>query len=140
MAEAFGIVGVVVPVLHGTRLLLKDLEKIINAPEAIDKLREDVSSIAANLTLLKDIEEPVWLSLGTTIANQSKATVESCETACDTIRGDVQRWTKRSKGAALSWLDRVNVGFFRDHQLKAHVARLHAYRLTLNSVVGTATL
>ncbi|KAI7264947.1 hypothetical protein KC343_g2759 [Hortaea werneckii] len=118
MAEAVGlaagIIGIVVPALHGARLLLRDLEKITNVPDAMAKLKEDVASISASLVLLKDIDEPVWLSLG--------------------------RWTKRSKGATLSWLDRVQVGFFRDQQLKAHTARLHAYRLTFNSIVETATL
>jgi len=144
MAEAVGlaagIVDIVVPALHGARLLLGDLEKITNVPDAIAKLRKDVASISASWVLLKDIEEPVWLSLGTAVADHSKATLESCEAACDVIRSDLQRWTKHSKGATLSWLDCVQVGFFRDHQLKAHAAHLHAYRLTFNSIVETAAL
>ena len=135
-----GIVSIVVPALHGIRLLLNDLDKIKNAPEAVERLREDINSISASLSLLKDIEESVWTSLGTAVANHSEATLKSCETACDTIRGDLQRWTKRSKGGTLSWVDRVNVGFFRDRQLKAHSGQLHTYRLTFNSIVGTATL
>lgn len=134
------IVGIVVPVLHGTRLLLNDLEKIKNAPDTVEKLKEDVASISASVAFLKEIEDDVWASLGQELANHSKAALQSCDTACDAVRGDLQRWTKRSKGGTLSWLDRVNVGFFRDHQLKAHSSRLHTYRLTFNSIVGTATL
>ena len=144
MAEAVGlaagIISIVVPALHGARLLLRDLEKITNVPDAIAKLKEDVASISASLVLLKDIDEPIWLSLGVRVADEFKATAESCEAACDVIRSDLQRWTKRSKGTTLSWLDRVQVSFFRDHQLKAHTARLHAYRLTFGTIVGTATL
>lgn len=40
----------------------------------------------------------------------------------------------------MSWLDRVNVGFFRDYQLKIYSGRFHTYRLTFNSIVGIATL
>merc|ERR1712070_1171143 len=68
MAEAVGlaagIIGIVVPALHGARLLLRDLEKITTVPDAMAKLKEDVASISASLVLLKDIDEPVWLSLG----------------------------------------------------------------------------
>ena len=140
LSVSAGIVGIVGAALHGVRLLLNDLDKIKNAPEAVERLREDVDSISASLGLLKDVDESVWTSLGTAVADHSKATLENCETACDTIRGDLQRWTKRSKGGNLSWVDRVNVGFFRDHQLKAYSGRLHTYRLTFNSIVGTATL
>lgn len=135
-----GIVGIVVPALHGTRLLLNDLEKIQNAPDTVAQLKENAASISASLTLLNDLGDPVWTSLGTEVADHSKAAIQSCETACDGIRGDLQRWTKRSKGGTLSWLDRVNVGIFREHQLKAHCGRLHTCRLTFNSIVGTATL
>lgn len=34
----------------------------------------------------------------------------------------------------------MNVGFFRDYQLKIYSGRFHTYRLTFNSIVGIATL
>ena len=140
LSVSIGIVGIVKPVLDGTRRLLNDLQKITNAPEAVERLRQEVNTISASLSLLKSIEDSTWASLGTPVTDHSKAALNSCEAACDTIRGNLQRWTKPSKGGTLSWLDPVNVGFFRDHQLKAHSDRLHTYRLIFNSIVGTATL
>ena len=61
MAEPFsiavGVVGVVVPALHGTRKLVDDVTKIIDAPEAIRSLREDLTSAALALESLKAILE-----------------------------------------------------------------------------------
>jgi hypothetical protein len=57
-----GIDGVVVPALHGARLLSNDLDKIKNTPEVVERLIEEVNSISAKLGLLKDIGEPMWTS------------------------------------------------------------------------------
>lgn len=140
LSVAAGIVGIVVPALHGARLLVNDLERITGAPEAIAKLRQDADAVKTNLDLLQAIGEEDWALLGLEVTRHSKATIESCDTACNAIREDLQRWTKRSKGGSLSWHDRVNVGFFKDHQLKAHSTQLQTYKLTLSSIVGTASL
>ena len=46
MADPFsigaGVVGIIVPALDGTRLLLDDLQCIIDAPRAIETLKEDL--------------------------------------------------------------------------------------------------
>ncbi len=39
------VVGVIVPALHGMRLLLDDLEKIKDAPKAVKRLEADVRSV-----------------------------------------------------------------------------------------------
>lgn len=140
LSVAAGIVSLAVPALHGARVLLNDLEKIINAPDTVKRLKEEANSIIKDLSLLNDITESVWASLGANVADQSKATIQSCEEACDTIRTDILRWTKRSAGGKLSWLDRVKVGFFRDHQLQAYFDRLQTHKLSLQSTVGIATL
>ncbi|KAF2725922.1 hypothetical protein K431DRAFT_259744 [Polychaeton citri CBS 116435] len=135
-----GIVSLVVPALHGARLLLTDVHKIIDAPEAIGRLGEDVDSVYANLTVLQNIEAPVWDSLGTVVAEHAKATITSCKLACDTIRLDIQQWTGTSPGENVSWRDRVTVGFFKEHHLRAASSQMQTHKLTLGSLVGTATL
>jgi hypothetical protein len=120
--------------------LQTDLERIIDAPKAVTRLQEDIDSVNGSLTLLKDIDEATWTSLGPAVLQHSSAAVRSCEPACDEIRGDIQRWTKRSKAGTLSWRDRVDVGFFKDKQLQALSGRLQAYKLTFTSIVGIATL
>ena len=54
------VVGVVVPALHVTRLLLEDLQQLKDAPKTVKRLGEDVQSVDTALKLLKGIEEREW--------------------------------------------------------------------------------
>ncbi|KAH8595377.1 hypothetical protein B0O99DRAFT_686797 [Bisporella sp. PMI_857] len=48
------IVGITVPALHDTRLLLEDLQWLKNAPKIIKRLTNDMHSVYAALELLED--------------------------------------------------------------------------------------
>lgn len=135
-----GVVGIVVPALHGTRVLIDDVKRITDAPEAIRALREDLKSTALALESLQAIPESEWQSLGSTVAEQSKEAVKICGSACDNFRNDLQRWTRRSRGGELSWRDRANVGFFKQQQVKAMSEHLQSCKLTCSSVAGMGTL
>lgn len=137
---AVGVVGIVVPALHGTHILIDDVNRIIDAPAAIQTLREHLESTVLGLESLKAIPEPEWQSLGSAMAEQSKAAVKTCGSACDNFRNDLQRWTRRSRGGELSWRDRANVGLLKEKQIKAMSGHLQSCKLTCNSVVGMATL
>jgi hypothetical protein len=89
---------------------------------------------------LEAIDESQLKVLGDQIYNQSKFAVNNCTSACDGFRGDLQRWTKRSRDGKLSWRDKTNIGFFKERRIKAMTKRLQSCKLTLNSVVSTATL
>ena len=75
MADPFSIgasvVGVIVPALHGMRLLLDDLEKIKDAPKAVKRLEADVRSVDAALNTLQAVEGREWDLLGTTVAERT---------------------------------------------------------------------
>ena len=73
------VVGVIVPALHGLRLLLDDLEKTKAAPKAVKRLEADVRSVDAALNTLQAVECREWDLLGSTIAEQSKTTISSCK-------------------------------------------------------------
>lgn len=45
LSIAASVVGIIVPALHGTRLLLNDLQKLKDAPKAVKRLVEDVHSV-----------------------------------------------------------------------------------------------
>ncbi|KAF2807031.1 uncharacterized protein BDZ99DRAFT_422403 [Mytilinidion resinicola] len=139
LSVAASIVGITVPALHGTRLLLDDLNKIVDAPNVVQTLREDIASVGMALQSLQTIKDPEWENLGETIANQSKATIRNCERLCSMFRGNLQRWTKHSEGR-LSWHDRAKVGFFKERQIKAMSEQLQSCKIAFNSAVGTATL
>lgn len=144
MAEALGVaasvVGVVVPALHGTRLLLDDLQKIKDAPKAVKRLEDDVRSVETALATLKTVEDREWNALGTLIADQSKTTISSCTQACSLFRTDLQRWTIHSEDGKLEWRDRAKVGFLKQGQMKAMSEQLQNCKLSITNVVSIATL
>lgn len=135
-----GVVGIIVPALHGSRLLLDDLRCIIDAPKAIGTLKEDICSLEMALNSLQAVKDVEWGLFGNTVVEQSKATIHSCTKACDMFRTDLQRWTKHSDEGKLSWQDRANVGFFKLRQIKAISDQLQTCQISINSVVGIATL
>jgi hypothetical protein len=135
-----GVVGIIVPALHGTRLLLDDLRCIIDAPGAIETLKEDLCSVGMALASLQAVKDVEWELLGNTVVEQSKATINTCTKACDMFRADLQRWTKHSDEGKLSWQDRANVGFFKQRRIKAISDQLQTCQISINSVVGIATL
>ena len=135
-----GIVGIAVPALHGTRLLLNDLESIREAPKTIQRLTDDVRAVEGTLSLIQGIDDREWAHLGTAIAGQSETTIDSCKKACDVFRTDLQRWTKHSNDGTLTWQDRTVVGFFKKDQIKAISEQLQNCKLTIGNVVGVATL
>lgn len=135
-----GIVGIIVPALHGTRLLLDDLQQLKEVPKTVKRLLEDVHSVDIALKLLQGVEDGEWDLLGPGIAEESKTTISSCTQACDLFRTDLQRWTKHSDDGKLVWQDRAKVGFFKQGQIKAMSEQLSNCKLTINSVVSIATL
>jgi hypothetical protein len=140
LSVAASIVGVAVPALHGTRLLLDDLQSIIDAPQSVESLKEDLRSVDMALQSLQAIGDPEWKSLGGTVANQSKVAISTCKRVCDKFRADLQHWTRHSGEGQLSWQDRANVGFFKQRRIKSTSEQLQNCKLTLNSVVSIATL
>jgi hypothetical protein len=140
LSVAASIVGVTVPALHGTRLLLDDLQGIIDAPKSVESLKEDLRSVDLALKSLQAVHDSEWKSLGGTVSDESKVVISSCTRACDTFRADLQHWTRHSEEGKLSWQDRANVGFFKQRQIKSTSEQLQACKLTINSVVGIATL
>ena len=54
---AASVVGVAVPALHGTRLLLDDLQKLKDAPKTVRRLEEDGHSIEMALATLQTVED-----------------------------------------------------------------------------------
>ncbi|KAF2820271.1 hypothetical protein CC86DRAFT_333637 [Ophiobolus disseminans] len=134
------VVGITVPALHGMRLLSEDLQQLKEAPKTVKRLSEDVQSVETSLKLLQVVGEREWDLLGTSVLDESKATISSCTQACNLFRTDLQRWTRHSEGGKLAWQDRTSVGFFKQGQIKAMSEQLQNCKLSINSVVSIATL
>jgi hypothetical protein len=140
LSVAASIVGITAPALHGTRLLLDDLEKLKEAPKTVRRLAEDVKSVDLALKLLRQVEDREWESLGTGVVEQSKSTITTCTQACNLFQTDLQQWTKHSDDGKLAWQDRAKVGFFKQGQVKAMSEQLQNCKLSINTVVSIATL
>ncbi|KAK4235982.1 hypothetical protein C8A03DRAFT_45950 [Achaetomium macrosporum] len=140
LSIAAGVVGIAVPALHCVRLLVDDLKDIVNAPDAIKLLKDNLLSIDNSLTSLQIISGPEWESLGESIADQTKSAMELCSNSCDRFRTVLVRWTRHSSDGKLSWQDRAMVGFFKQGQIKSMSKQLQNCKITLTSVVSIATL
>lgn len=140
LTVAASVVSIVVPALHGTRLLLEDLQQLKDAPKAVKRLKEDVQSVDTALELLKSIDETEWRLISADVAEQSKKTISSSMQACNLFRLDLQKWIRHSEDGKMAWLDRANVGFFKKAQMMAMSEQLQSCKLTINLIVGVATL
>lgn len=140
LSIAAGVVGITVPALHGTRLLLNDLQQLKEAPKTIKRLMEDLHSVNTALKLVGSVDEREWELFGAGLAEQAKTTISNCTQACNLFRTDLQRWTRHSEDGKLALQDRANVGFFKQAQIKAMSEQLSNCSLTITSVVSIATL
>lgn len=140
LSASAGVVGITVPALHFTRLLIDDVKTLIDAPRVIQRLRNDLVSLETAYGSLQSISEADWATVGGNIATQAQAAVTSCEDLCQSQHEDLQRWTKHSEGGTLSKRDRITVGFFKERQLRAMSDELQATKLTFTSVVSLANL
>lgn len=138
LSATASVVGIVVPAMHGVRLLLNDIKKIRGAPETVAGLTKELEEVLSATKGLEVVEPSELESLG--VANQSLSAIKTSDEACETFRKDLQRWTKHSEDGKLSLRDRINVGFFQDENIKALSARLQTCKTTLLLAVGTATL
>ena len=71
LTVAASVVCITVPALHGTRLLLDDLQRIKDPSEAVKNLKEDILSVDMALNSLQAVEDREWESLGGTIVVES---------------------------------------------------------------------
>lgn len=140
LSTSAGVVGIAVPALHFTRLLIDDVKSLLDAPIAIQRLRDDLISLETAYESLQSIPEADWTTLGGNIATQAQAAVAFCEGICKSQHEDLQRWTKHSEGGTFSKRDRITVGFFKKQQLRALSDQLQGTKLTFTFVVNLANL
>ncbi|KAI8633500.1 hypothetical protein F5Y19DRAFT_244074 [Xylariaceae sp. FL1651] len=140
LSTAASVVGIVVPALHGFRLLMNDLERLTDAPETVKSLKQEINLVEVTTQSFLTITEPQWVALGTNVVEQSKTTLTTCKESCEKFRADLLIWTKHSSDGKLSWRDRARVGFFKQNQIEAMSGQLRTYRGSLHLVASEATL
>lgn len=140
LSVAASVVGVVVPALHGVKLLLEDIQNLRDVPKTIERLGNDARSVETALSTLQGVGDSEWESLGTLVAAESKTTISTCTSACNQFRTDLQRWTRRSDDGKLALTDRAKVAFLRQGHIKTMSEQLQNCKLSVTSMVGVANL
>ncbi|KAK0737944.1 hypothetical protein B0T18DRAFT_483069 [Schizothecium vesticola] len=118
-----GVVGIVAPTLHCVRLLVKDLQNIADAPDAVTALTNDLQSVGLALASVQ----------------ASKATITTCKTSYERFKTSLDRWTRHSTDGTLCWRDRATLGVFRQGYIKSMSEQLQYCNITLTSVASIAT-
>ncbi|OTA64150.1 hypothetical protein K449DRAFT_328007 [Hypoxylon sp. EC38] len=137
---AAGVVGILAPTVHCTRVLLDDLQNISDAPEVVEDLKGDLRSVDLTLKSLRAVKEAEWATASPSTLEQSKMIITSCKDSCTKLKADLDRWTKHSSSGRLSWQDRATVGFWKQSRIKSMSKQLQKYQIALNLVASTATL
>lgn len=143
MAElgvAASVVGIIVPALHGLKLLLEDIQNLKDTPKVIKRLGDEARSVESSLETLQAVESKEWESLGTLVVEESTATISSCSKACEQFRADLQRWTRHSDDGKLALTDRAKVAFLKQGHIKTMSEQLQNCKLSVTSMVGVANL
>ncbi|WPH01832.1 Hypothetical protein R9X50_00468600 [Acrodontium crateriforme] len=140
LSVSAGAVGIAVPALHAMRILLNDVKSIIDAPKDVERLRNNLIAVEEAYKSLQNIPDAEWTALGSDIAALAKNAIDTCEVSCASLHRDLKRWTKHSNGITLSKTDRVNIGFFKERQLRAISEQLQDTKNTFNNVVSITTL
>lgn len=140
LSVAAGVVGIAAPTLHYVRLLMQDLQAIVDAPDAIKTLTDELEAVSLALASVQAITDPQWKSLGEDVANQSKAAITLCKESCERFKASLDGWTRHSKDGSLSWRDRTKIGFLKQSHIKSMSEQLRNCHITLASVASIATL
>lgn len=133
-------VGIAAPTVHCVHLLLEDLQNIVDAPAAIERLKAQLLSVDHALASLQAVTAEQWTYLGDAVLQQSEAAMSACKDACDKFRNKLGRWTRHSDNGELSLQDRVMLGVFKQKHIELMSTQLQQYSITLVSVASIATL
>ena len=140
LSVAGAAIGIAVPVFHATRLLLDDVQNIVDAPKAIASLRDDLQSVDTAMKALKVIPAEQLESLGLEVVNESNSAITACDRSCEMFRADLQCWAKNLGGGKLRLRDRVNIGFFKKQRIVSLSGQLQNCKMTLSTAASVANL
>ncbi|KAH0545322.1 hypothetical protein FGG08_000621 [Glutinoglossum americanum] len=131
LSVAASIISITVPALYDTRLLV-----IIDAPQAIQSLKDDVASAEMALQSLQAIKDPEWEVLGQTVAGQSKAASKNCARVCGVFRDNLQSWTRHSQEGKMSWQDRAKTISIKEAEIFKVITSTNTQLIEVDSSLG----
>lgn len=134
------IAALVIPALHRARLVIKDIDRIRDAPKNILSIKEDLVSIESSLVSLQDVNKDEWMVQRSNLAEQSQSLIRGIASACDHFRTDLARLTRHSSNGKLAWEDRARIDFFQESKIKSISEQLQARKQDIFGPVSIATL
>jgi hypothetical protein len=141
MAELVAfIAGVSVPALHGLHLLVEDIKKILDAPNAIQDLRHNIEALRTSIACVLGIKQEQWEALGNKVLDQSRATIAYCNKTCDELHRRIRSCTGDQDDGKLSWREQTVIGVFKTRRIEMEVEALKSCRAEMDLTVNMATL
>ncbi|KAL1305521.1 hypothetical protein AAFC00_007133 [Neodothiora populina] len=139
-ASAFGIVA---SAAHSIHVLVGFINNIIDAPTAVQRVRDELRNVQAVLQSLEDAlvrasETAAW----TQLIEKSKlaAALKTMDSACKTFHSSLCKWTRSSMpGNKLSMRDSVNIAW-HDKELALLATQLSSCKQTILLALGSCTL
>ncbi|KAG7402598.1 hypothetical protein Forpe1208_v017110 [Fusarium oxysporum f. sp. rapae] len=134
------VVGVAVPALQCAQQLRNTIQAIVDAPNEIASLGEELLTIEQAISSVQQVSNQQWQSLGESVISQSKTGMNLCRKSCSKFQAAIEHWTRHGEDGRLSWRDRTAIGLFRQDQIKSTLSQLQNCKFTLISVISTANL
>jgi hypothetical protein len=107
------IISLIVSAAYTACILLDNINSILGAPEIIILMRQDLESLKKALASLDRMPSVDLDLLGPEIVINIKSVFNLCNQACVKFSADLRRWTRHLDDGKLSWLEKVEIGFFK---------------------------
>jgi hypothetical protein len=136
VSAASAIIGIIVPALHGARILYDDIEKVVHIDKILQPINNDLKALVEVLSSLErfcqDVNTPQE-ALEALKQNNVEPASKNCQTVCSAFQAKLDKWTKHSKDGKVAWRDKFVPGFFGESDILE-------FRTQLVACKGTFTI
>lgn len=138
------VIGVVAAGLHATHLLVKDIERIKDAPKLLSLARQDVMSVENILQPLSAVlrgestSSPALRKLIQEIHIETAVT--ALEKRCLGFHAQMTKWKRHSKENSLSWRDKIHIGLLGEDTIQEFRHQIAICKATLDTALSSANL
>jgi hypothetical protein len=132
------VVGITTAALQSTRILVKTIDNVKDAPATIKEISADLRAVEF---VLQDLKAKAQDGSSQVIQGDRIApAIANCDRACKAFQSQVEQWMKHSKEDKIFWITRWKIGLFGQERIKTFKGQLNDCKSTLNVALTTATL
>jgi hypothetical protein len=141
LSMAASLVAVTSLALTSTQILYNAIDSLVNAPQTIANVKNDLGAVQTVLQSLSKVLEDRQAPAVESVLNQMglNFALKSCKTVCDDFAATIAKYTSHSTEARFAKRDRLTVSF-RKSKIAAFTERLGLCKQTLSLVLNCATL